>query len=168
MARSKRRGPNAGQRRPSRYVDGNAIPRELLALTPPTAPVSYLGGREHVRGLALQVFAELPELEHAVLVTDVLGGVHGVRCFEIERGLRLSEIADLVVAEVEDVGFPAHLIYLSRGTSVPNDASKQWNTMRFLHGEPPYLVDALIASPEHARVLSLANRFGRELAPENN
>ncbi len=169
MAPSKRRGLGSGRRgRPSRFADGNAIPPELLALTPPDPAVAYLDGRDHVRSIALQIFAELPTLGHAVLVTDVLGGVHDVRCFGMERGLRLSEVADLVVMEVEDLPFAAHLIYLSRGATVPVDASIQLNTMRFLHAEPPHLVDALIVSPEVERVSSLADRVGAERAPDNN
>ena len=169
MARSKRRRRSSGHGRPARFTDGNAIPPELLRLTPPERAVAYLGGRDHVRSIALQIFGELPTLGHAVLVTDVLGGVHGVRCFEMERGLRLSEVADLLVMDVEDLPFAAHLIYLSRGAGVPVDASKQWNTMRFLHAGPPHLVDVLIVSPDHERVSSLADRCATERAgPQNN
>jgi hypothetical protein len=170
MARSKRRGRSARVGRPSRYADGSAIPSELLALVPPTAPVSYMGGREHVRSLALQIFAEMPELEHAVMMTDVLGGVHRVRCFEKGRGLRLSAVADLVVMEAEDLPFAVHLMYLSRGSTVPDDIATLWSTMRSLHHpEPPHLIDVLIVNSEDKRVSSLAELFGGwACRPENN
>jgi hypothetical protein len=87
---------------PRRYLDGTVIPPELLELTPPDPPVSFIGGLDHIRTIAVEVFSELPTLEHAVLIIDVIGGVHAVRCFEESRGLRLPEVADRVKPRTTD------------------------------------------------------------------
>ena len=61
---------------PRRYADGTEIPAELLQQLPPDDAISYVGGTRHVRDLALIVFRDLSDLVDAVLVLDVLGGVH--------------------------------------------------------------------------------------------
>ena len=131
---------------PRRYLDGSVIPPELLELTPPDPPVSFIGGLDHIRTIAVEVFSQLPTLEHAVLIVDVLGGVHAVRCFEESRGLRLPEVADRVIIEVEDLPYPMSLLYLTRGRGFPADASTQWNELLWRHAGPPFLADAVVVA----------------------
>jgi hypothetical protein len=152
----------AGGAVPRQYADGSDIPPELLAQVPRERPVSYLGGRDHVRAIALEIFGELPTLAHAVVVTDVLGGVHGVRCFARDRGLRLDDVGDLVIEQIEDLTFAAHVLYLSHGDGVTSDLVRTWNSLRVAHGAPPFLTDAFIVSPERGRIWSLADRFAVE------
>ena len=169
MARSKRNGRGSRRTRATRYADGSAIPANLLGLVPRQAPVSYVGDREHIRSLALLAFTELPTLAHAVLVTDVLGGVHGVRCFEEERGLHLCDVGVSMIGEVARLRFAVHLLYLSSATRAPAATPHEWDAMKLLHAEPPYLADALTVHVEHGQVLSLADRFAGERAhPQDN
>jgi hypothetical protein len=154
MARKTRRRAH----RPRRYADGTEIPAELLERLPPDEAISYVGGTPHVRDLALIVFRELPDLAHAVLVLDVLGGVHAVRCFERSRGLRLPEVVSLVGPEVDDPPFVTALLYLTRGDRLPSDAATQLYELQWEHPNPPFLSDVLVVDSDRGIVWSLAER----------
>ena len=154
MARNKRRGAP----RPRRYGDGTAIPSELLAQLPPDEPVSYVGRTPHTRDLALTVFRELPDLAHAVLLLDVIGGVHAVRCFELSRGLSLADVARLVVSQFAHLPYPMALLYLTRGDRFPIDAATQLYELQWEHPNPPFLSDVLVVDPDRGRVWFLSER----------
>jgi hypothetical protein len=172
MSRSKRRVAHRrrnARAEPRRYHDGTVIPAELLELIPPDPPVSFIGGLDHIGIIAVEVFSQLPTLEHAVLIVDVLGGVHAVRCFEELRGLRLPEVADRVVLEVEDLLYPMSLLYLTRGHGFPADASTLWNELLGRHAGPPFLADAVVVAAKDGRIWSYAERFARAVSvPRDN
>ena len=154
MARHERRRAH----RPRRYADGTEIPAELLEQLPPDEAVSYVGRTAHTRIPALTVFRELPELAHAALLVDVLGGVHAVRCFERSRGLSLLDVAPLVVSQFEHLPYPMALLYLTRGDRFPADAATQLYELQCEHPSPPFLSDVLVVDPDGGLVWSLADR----------
>ena len=106
--------------------------------------------------LALTVFRESPELAHAVLLVDVLGGVHAVRCFERSRGLSLVDVAPLVVSQFEHLPYPMALLYLTRGEQLPTDAATQLYELQWEHPSLPFLSDVLVVDPDRGLVWSLA------------
>ena len=157
MARNKRRGAP----RPRRYGDGTAIPSELLEQLPPDEPVSYVGRTPHTRDLALTVFRELPDLAHAVLLLDVIGGVTR-SLFRTIAGLSLADVARLVVSQFEHLPYPMALLYLTRGDRFPADAATQLYELQWEHPNPPFLSDVLVVDPDRGRVWSCPN--GRRAA----
>jgi hypothetical protein len=145
---------------PQRYINGEPIPPELMELVPEQAAISYLNGRATLDPVAFALFGSEPTVRQLALVTDVLGGVHDFRVYEEHQDLTLHQVARLEHATFRSYPLPLGMIYIERGTGLPQDAEARWDDLQRQHCNSPFLVDVLVVSPDDHLIWSYAQRFG--------